>query len=131
MTGMAWVVRELLKEVANSAVAVAELLEGVADWEEWSESQQEIFPRRTEREEKYLWAMLRILDKESAMQTKRTLLKKKRAVDNARKRMGATKSQPGILEAIKRSSATPEQGLTCSSRSGWKNNQGAAASKVS
>ena len=80
-------VRELLREEVNSAVAVAGLMEGVAEWEEWSDVQQEIFPKRTEREEKYLWVMLRILDKESASLAKRTLLKKKKAVDNVRKRM--------------------------------------------
>ena len=36
------------------------------------------------------------------------------------------------MEATKkRSSATPEQGLMCSSRSGWKSSQGAAANEVS
>ena len=69
-------------------------MEGVEEWEDWSGNQQDVFPRRSEREEKYLWAMLRILDKESASIAKRALVKKKKAVDTARKRMGATKSQP-------------------------------------
>ena len=75
--------------------------------------------------------MLRILDKESANLAKRTLMKKKRAVDTAQKRMGATKNQPGILDAISKRSTTLEQGLTCGGRSGWKSSQGAAASGVS
>ena len=126
VTGMAWVVREMLREVANSAVMISGLMEGVAEWEEWREEQQDNFPRRSEREEKYLWAMLRILDKESANQTKRALLKKKKAVDNARRRMGATKTQPGIMAAFM-SSATAEKCPLGSSRSGWKSSQGAAA----
>ena len=132
VTGMAWVVRELLKEVANSAVAVADLMEGVNEWEDWSGNQQNVFPRRSEREEKYLWAMLRILDKESASIAKRAVVKKKKAVDTARKRMGVTKSQPGIKDAIRKKSSTPPgQGHMCSSRSGWKSSQGAAANGVS
>ena len=76
--------------------------------------------------------MLRILDKESASLAKRTLLKKKKAVSNARKRMGASKDQPSIMDIMKRkSSATLDQGLTCSTRSGWKSSQGAATSGVS
>ena len=46
--------------------------------------------------------------------------------------MGATKSQPGIMEAIRKKSSTPPgQGPVCSSRSGWKSSQGAAANGVS
>ena len=49
--------------------------------------------------------------------------------------MGVSKKQPSIRESLKvvnvKSSAAPEQGLTCSSRSGWKSSQGAAASEAS
>ena len=95
--------RELLREVANSAVTIADMMEGVTEWEEWQgkEVQQCVFPKRTEREEKYLWAMLRIMDNESASQAKRDEVKKKRLVANARKRMGADTNQPGILDALK------------------------------
>jgi hypothetical protein len=107
ISGVAWVMRELLREVANSAVTIADMMEGVTEWEEWQGevAQQCVFPKRTEREEKYLWAMLRILDKESAGQAKRAEVKKKRAVANARKRMGADTNQPGILDAWKSSQA--------------------------
>ena len=34
-SGLAWMCREILKEVANSAVAMGEQMVGVADWEDW------------------------------------------------------------------------------------------------
>ena len=54
--------RELVKEAANSAVNVSEMLQGVADWEEWQVGEGPRIPRRSDREERYLWAMLRVLD---------------------------------------------------------------------
>ena len=59
-SGLEWMCREILKEVANSAVAMGEVMQGVADWEEWSGEEKTFTRRRSEREEKYLWAMLRV-----------------------------------------------------------------------
>ena len=69
--------RELLKEAANSAVAMGELLLGVAEWEEWQGEERPTWTRRSEREEMYLWAMLRVMDKESAGEERKMKAKQK------------------------------------------------------
>ena len=74
-SGLEWMCREILKEVANSAVAMGEVMQGVADWEEWAGEEKTFTRRRSEREEKYLWAMLRVLDKQSAGEEKRSRIK--------------------------------------------------------
>ena len=88
---------------ANSAVASSELLQGVAGWEEWQAEEEPILPRRSEREEQYLWAMLRVLDKESAGEEKRAKIKQKKMVTKARKKMGAGKDQPSIKDKLAKS----------------------------
>ena len=90
-----------LKEAANSAVAMGELMLGVAGWEEWLGEEQHMGPRRSEREEKYLWAMLRVVDKQSAGEEKRLKTKQKKVVAKARMRMGVGKDQPSILDTLK------------------------------
>jgi hypothetical protein len=80
---------------------MGELMLGVADWEEWLGETQPKGPRRSEREEKYLWAMLRVLDKESAGEERRLKVKQKKVVAKARKRMGVGKNQPSILDIMK------------------------------
>ena len=133
--GLEWLCLELVREVANTAATLACLMIGVAEWEEWSGEESAQMPRRSEKEEKFLWKMLRDLDIESAREEKRASKKKARVVAAARKKMGVSKKQPSIKDALKvasvKESATPVQGLTCSSRSGWKSSQGANASEVS
>ena len=51
-------------------------------------------PSRSEREGKYLWSMLKEIDKEMARESKRMQAKKCREVSKARKRMGVAKSSP-------------------------------------
>ena len=102
-TGQEWMCRELLKEAANSAVARSELLQGVAGWEEWQAEEEPVLPARSEREEQYLWAMLRVLDKESAGEERRANIKKKKMVTKARKKMGAGKDQPSIKDKLAKS----------------------------
>ena len=108
-------------------------MEGVTAWEEWDGGEESIMPPRSEKEEKYLWQRLREIDMELAREEKRAAKKKSKAVANARKRMGVGKDQPSILKSLASqcSSSAPGKGLTCSSRSGWKSSQGAAASEVS
>ena len=48
-----------------------------------------------------MWAMLRIIDKELAREEKKMQAKKDRVVANARKKMGADRKQPSILESIR------------------------------
>ena len=93
--------RELIIEQVSLATTLAELSVGVAEWEEWQGEEVHHFPKRTEREEKYLWAMLRIIDKELAREEKKMQAKKDRVVANARKKMGADRKQPSILESIR------------------------------
>ena len=100
-SGLAWMCREILKEVANSAVAVGEQMAGVADWEEWEVEPTMGTARRTEREESYLWAMLRVLDRESAGEERRSKARKKKVVEKARKKMGVGRDQPSILDKLK------------------------------
>ena len=105
-TGVEWMVRELIKECAHIAVEIASLTEGVATWEEWGAEQTEtgVAPvrKRSDREEKFLWSMLVCLDKEAAKEQRKADMKKLRKVNQARKRMGAGKHQPSIIEQLKR-----------------------------
>ena len=94
--------REILKEAANSAVAMGEQMLGVADWEEWQGETVPEGPRRSEREERYLWAMLRVVDKECAGEEKRLKAKQKKVVTKARKKMGASNNQPSILDMMRK-----------------------------
>jgi hypothetical protein len=89
ISGVEWMCREILKELANSAVSLADMSVGVAEWEEWQGEEVHHFPKRTEREEKYLWAMLRITDKDLAREEKKIQAKKDRVVANARKKDGS------------------------------------------
>ena len=131
--GLEWLCLELVRELANNAATLACLMEGVAAWEEWNGGEERIMPPRSEKEEKYLWQRLREIDMELAREEKRAAKKKIKAVANARKRMGVGKDQPSILKSLARKSSSSAlgKGLTCSSRSGWKSSQGAAASVVS
>ena len=103
-SGVEWVVRELVKECSHRAVEQVELMEGVEQWEEWEyisnpnprTEDPHGKPRRTDKEESYLWAMLKEIDKELSKHEKKEQAKKLRGVAKARKKMGADKSQPSI-----------------------------------
>ena len=110
-SGLEWMCREILKEVANSAVAMGEIMQGVADWEEWSGEEKTFTRRRSEREEKYLWAMLRVLDKQSGGEEGRLKVNQKKVVTRTRKRMGAGKDQPSIMDSLQTRAANREGGV--------------------
>ena len=57
---------------------------------------------KSKREERFLWAMLRVLDRESAGEEKRLKVKQKKVVTRARKKMGASNNQPSILDMIRK-----------------------------
>ena len=71
-SGLEWMMRELLKEVAHTVIEMSSLTEGAEQWEEWSESSQSPTPQRREdppqlqtrsrREERQLWAILNELE---------------------------------------------------------------------
>ena len=100
-SGLEWLSREILKEVANNAVDIAEMLEEAKKWEEWEGKEDAQMPRRSEEEENYLWYMLKEVDKEVAREEKRSKAKKSREVAKARKRMGVGKEQPSISDRFK------------------------------
>ena len=87
-------------------------MQGVADWEEWSGEEKTFTRRRSEREEKYLWAMLRVLDKQSAGEERRLKVKQKKVVTKARKRMGAGKDQPSIMDSLQTRASKREGACT-------------------
>ena len=91
ISGIEWVCRELLKEVANTAVEVATSTEAAADLEEWNEGR----PMRTRsaKEERFLYRMLDQLDREQ--EERRVKLEKK--ISKARKQMGVGKEQPSYI----------------------------------
>ena len=98
-SGLEWLSREVLKEVANKAVERSEMLEEAKEWEEWEGEEDAKVPRRSEEEERYLWSMLKEVDKEIAREEKRFKAKKTKEVAKARKRMG--KEQPSITDRFK------------------------------
>ena len=100
-SGLEWLSREILKEVANSAVDIAEMLEDAKKWEEWEGKEDAQTPRRSEEEEKCLWYMLKEVDKKVAREEKRAKAKKTKEVAKARKRMGVGKEQPSISDRFK------------------------------
>ena len=97
-------VREVLKECAHSAVEIASITEGVAAWGEWGaeHTEQEVAPKRkrSDREEKFLWSMLVSLDRESAKEEKKSYMRKVKKITQARKKMGAGKSQLSIVDQL-------------------------------
>ena len=73
--------------------------------EDWGAEQTEtgVVPirKRSDREEKFLWSMLVCLDREAAKEQRKSDMKKLRKVNQARKRMGAGKHQPRMIELLK------------------------------
>ena len=107
VSGLEWLCREVLKEVANSAVVIADMLEGAKEWEEWEGEEDAHVSRRSEEEEKYLWSMLKYIDKEVAREEKGSKAMKTKEVAKARKRMGVGKEQPSITDRFKAGVAKP------------------------
>ena len=58
-------------------------------------------PKRSEKEEKYLWQRLKEIDIEMAREEKRAMKKKAKVVASARRKMGVGKEQPSILESLR------------------------------
>ena len=57
-------------------------------------------PVRSDKEEKYLWAMSTEVDRELAREEKKMQAKKYRVVASAKKRMGVGREQPNTLESL-------------------------------
>ena len=57
------------------------------------------------------WAMLRIMDKQSAAEDKRLKTKQKKAVAKARKKMGVGQDQPSILDTLMRQATERGKGV--------------------
>ena len=75
-SGLEWLSREVLKDVANKAVELSEMMKDAKEWEDWDGEEATLVPRRSEEEEKYLWSMLKEVDKEVAREEKRAKAKK-------------------------------------------------------
>ena len=52
--GLEWLCLELVREVANTAAALACMMDEVDVWEEWSGEECASMPIRSEKEERYL-----------------------------------------------------------------------------
>ena len=92
---------ELVKESTHRAVELATLTEGPATWDQWEST--ESVTKESDKEERLLWRMLDKIDKEDAKVEKvekKEKLKKEKKVILARKKMGADKCQPNILEKL-------------------------------
>ena len=76
--------RELIIEQASPAITLAELSVGVAEWEEWQGEIEQQLPMRSDKEEKYLWAMSKEVYRELAREEKRMQAKKCRVVASAK-----------------------------------------------
>ena len=107
-SGLEWMMRELLKEVAHAVIEISDLIEGAGQWEEWEESshsqqRSEDPPQhitRSKREERQLWAILSELDKKQYHKEQKEQAKKLGAIARARKKMGADSTQPSIFEKL-------------------------------
>ena len=144
ITGVEWLAREIIKECSHRAVDLAELLKGADTWEVWhGEVYEEQEYSKPGKYEKYLWAMLNDLDKEEYRNEQKLQAKKLRVVANARKKMGAGRSQPSVKQmflAKDKPASQPIQASVvtgadmasmCVSRSGWKSSQGGDSSRGS
>ena len=109
-SGLEWMMREVLKECAHRAVELVDLTEGADLWEEWESNSSQLPSQgpgtedphqqegRSRKEERFLWAMLKEIDKEMAREEKKEQAKKARVIATARKKMGADKTQPSVLD---------------------------------
>ena len=93
--------REVLKEVANSAVDISDYSKVAVGWEEWTEDDERgQLSKRSEREGKFLWRKLDEADK--IQEERREKVKKIKKIQKAGERIGAGKSQPSILDKLRR-----------------------------
>ena len=106
-SGLEWLCRQVLKEVADRAVELSGYMAGVELWEEWEEEVlDQPSSSRSVKEERRLWRALDECDREEAKEVARVAKKVVKKVNQARSRMGAGKNQPGIADmfAIKANS---------------------------
>ena len=111
-TGLEWMMREILKEVAHAVIDMSTLTEGADLWEEWIDNNSSPslqskgtedppqLPVRSRKEERQLWAILAELDKQVHQKEQKEQAKKLRGIARARKKMGADKHQPSIFEVM-------------------------------
>ena len=104
MSGAEWLVKKMLTEAADTAVAISELTRGADTWVEWveEEEEEEQASRRSNKEERWLWARLDECDREQAKVEKLNNWKKGKKIAKARKKMGVSSSQPSIQESVAR-----------------------------
>jgi hypothetical protein len=90
-------------------VELAILTEGAATWGEWESTESvQSGSVRTDKEERHLWWILTELDKEDAKAEKKEKMRKGMKVMVARKKMGADKCQPSIMERLAKSRMQPK-----------------------
>ena len=102
-TGVEWLCRDVIKEVANSAVDISDWSKVAEEWEEWKEDDERgQISKRSEREEKFLWRMLDEADKVLKKEERKEKAKKVKKIQKAREKMASGKSQPSILDKLKK-----------------------------
>ena len=97
LSGQEWFCKQILLRVAEQAVELSTMMQGVNAWEEWEE-QRTI--RRESKEEKYLWKMLDEQDREMWKAREKEKKKKAAKVTKARSKLGAGRDQPSILSML-------------------------------
>ena len=97
MRGVEWLCSQFLREIANNAVEQAELMEGVAEWEEWEVKR--VKPRGG-KEERELWRELDEMDKLDYRMCKAKKKKEATKVAKARIKMGANSKQRSIKDIM-------------------------------
>ena len=101
ISGVEWFCRQLVKDMADTAVVWAGYNEGVDGWEEWEvASREEGSSKRSEKEERMLWKILDELDKEQAKDVERKAKRAAKKVSQARAKMGVDAKQPSITAAF-------------------------------
>ena len=108
ISGIEWLVRKMMTEVADTAVAISELTSGVETWVEWveEEKEKEQESKRSSKEERWLWHRLDECDREQAKVEKLNNWKKGLKIARARKMMGVSSNQPSIKESVAKKSAS-------------------------
>ena len=99
ITGIEWMSRQIVEEVVKREGELAEWWNEMASWGEWEE-EKEPQPRRSRREEEWLWKRLEESDRKQAQEEKYAALKKSKKVSKARERMKAGKEQTSIREKM-------------------------------
>ena len=103
VSGVEWMSRMLLKDLADSAVDHAEWVKEASSWEEWREEEiKEQESKRTVQEERWLWKRLEESDNQQAKEERYNILKKNRKVAKEREKMKVGKEQPGIMDKLRR-----------------------------